>query len=141
MSSISRSGTVRGAFQRVLGDGNFNALGGRQHLGAGREAHSHTQHACCAADIANNLLPDWLAPNLITLMGLFALMVAYVVAAVYLPEFHGKPPGPAWHRAWKPSAAECGELLAFGLAAHQWPPCNPGGPAAALCDLQASRGS
>lgn len=45
------------------------------------------------ADIANNLLPDWLAPNMITLTGLFALLVAYVVTAVYLPEFEGQLSG------------------------------------------------
>lgn len=42
--------------------------------------------------IANNLLPDWLAPNLITLLGLSALLLAYVLNAVYLPEFAGDAP-------------------------------------------------
>ncbi len=46
----------------------------------------------CHADIANNLLPDWLAPNLITLLGLFALIFAYIVNTVYLPEFEGEWP-------------------------------------------------
>lgn len=34
----------------------------------------------------------WLAPNLITLLGLFALLLSYVVAAVHLPEFAGTAP-------------------------------------------------
>ena len=37
-----------------------------------------------------NRLPEWLAPNLITLTGLFALVLAYVVNAWYLPEFEGE---------------------------------------------------
>lgn len=42
--------------------------------------------------ITNNWLPMWLAPNLITLLGLFALLLSYVVAAVHLPEFAGTAP-------------------------------------------------
>ena len=49
----------------------------------------------CLADITEHLLPRWLAPNLITLTGLFALLVSYVVAALYLPELAGEDP-PRW---------------------------------------------
>lgn len=33
--------------------------------------------------------PTWLAPNLITLLGLFALIVSYGITAAYLPDFTG----------------------------------------------------
>ena len=46
----------------------------------------------CAADITNNWLPLWLAPNLITLIGVSALVMAYVAAAVQLPDFAGSAP-------------------------------------------------
>ncbi len=36
-----------------------------------------------------NLLPVWLAPNLITLIGIFALVVAYVITLFYLPGIAG----------------------------------------------------
>ncbi|KAK9792253.1 hypothetical protein WJX73_008786 [Symbiochloris irregularis] len=39
-------------------------------------------------------LPLWLAPNVITLIGLAGLLVAYIVAFVYLPGFAGE--APAW---------------------------------------------
>lgn len=42
--------------------------------------------------ITNNWLPMWLAPNLITLMGLTALLAAYVAAWVELPEIGGFAP-------------------------------------------------
>ncbi|KAK9829687.1 hypothetical protein WJX72_007350 [[Myrmecia] bisecta] len=41
---------------------------------------------------AVELLPLWLAPNLITLTGLFGLVAAYLVTAWYLPEFEGDAP-------------------------------------------------
>ncbi|PSC75152.1 CDP-Ethanolamine:DAG ethanolamine phosphotransferase [Micractinium conductrix] len=42
--------------------------------------------------ITNNWLPLWLAPNLITLIGVSALVMAYVAAAVQLPDFAGSAP-------------------------------------------------
>ncbi len=36
-----------------------------------------------------NFLPLWLAPNLITLIGIFALVVAYVITLFYLPGIAG----------------------------------------------------
>lgn len=42
----------------------------------------------CSAGIVE-LLPLWLAPNLITLIGVFALVVAYVVTLFYLPGLAG----------------------------------------------------
>lgn len=39
------------------------------------------------AVITENIFPRWLAPNLVTLTGLFALVVTYIVTAIYLPEF------------------------------------------------------
>lgn len=35
-------------------------------------------------------LPKWLAPNLITLIGLVALIIAYLVAAYFYPALEGK---------------------------------------------------
>jgi ethanolaminephosphotransferase len=35
---------------------------------------------------AAEFLPLWLAPNLITLLGLFAMVLGYVVVAFHLPE-------------------------------------------------------
>lgn len=61
-------------------------------------AAAHTAHPCPAlppclpADITNNWLPMWLAPNLITLIGLFALLSSYALGAFYLPEFAGEAP-------------------------------------------------
>lgn len=54
------------------------------------------------ADITNNWLPLWLAPNLITLMGLWALLAAYALGVKYLPEFAG--PAPTWLPAVKCAA-------------------------------------
>lgn len=39
-----------------------------------------------------NFLPLWLAPNLITLIGIFALVVAYVITLFYLPGIAGTAP-------------------------------------------------
>lgn len=36
------------------------------------------------------LLPRWLAPNLITLAGTFGLILAYFVSAYYVPSFSGE---------------------------------------------------
>lgn len=44
--------------------------------------------------MAEHWLPRWLAPNLITLTGMAALMVAYTLTASYLPNF--EHPGPRW---------------------------------------------
>lgn len=41
----------------------------------------------CAGIVS--VLPLWLAPNLITLIGIFALVVAYVVTLFYLPGIAG----------------------------------------------------
>jgi hypothetical protein len=35
-------------------------------------------------------MPLWLAPNLITLSGIFGLLGAYVLTAIYFPEFEGE---------------------------------------------------
>ena len=43
---------------------------------------------CWAAGITN-LLPTWLAPNLITLMGITGLIVAFLVSATMVPEIEG----------------------------------------------------
>lgn len=54
---------------------------------------------CLFADITDNWLPPWLAPNLITLTGLFALISVYFMTAVYLPEYEYVVPGeetPRW---------------------------------------------
>lgn len=40
-------------------------------------------------------LPMWLAPNLITLTGVFGLVVAFAVSACYLPEYEGMRAGGA----------------------------------------------
>lgn len=34
-------------------------------------------------------LPLWLAPNLITLIGTFAIFASYLINAYYLPDFEG----------------------------------------------------
>jgi len=57
--------------------------------------------------ITNNILPNWLAPNLITLTGLMALIVAYCTSAVYLPDFRGLAPD------WLPFAS--GSAVLFYL--------------------------
>lgn len=44
------------------------------------------------ADITNHWLPMWLAPNLITLLGLSALLLSYAVAAAHQPDFSGFAP-------------------------------------------------
>ncbi|CAG9461470.1 unnamed protein product [Pedinophyceae sp. YPF-701] len=41
---------------------------------------------------AVEMLPRWMAPNLITLLGLFSLMIAYSVSSWYLPEMQGVAP-------------------------------------------------
>lgn len=43
--------------------------------------------------ITDHILPPWLAPNLITLMGLSALMAAYVTTTIFMPGFQGAAPG------------------------------------------------
>lgn len=45
------------------------------------------------ADVVT-LFPTWLAPNLITLMGVVWLMAAYVLTMCYIPDYTGrhKPP-------------------------------------------------
>lgn len=40
-------------------------------------------------DWSASKLPKWLAPNLITLTGTFALVAAYLAAAYYNPDFEG----------------------------------------------------
>ena len=41
-------------------------------------------------DWAASKLPKWLAPNLITLTGTFALVASYLAAAYYAPDFDGE---------------------------------------------------
>lgn len=43
-------------------------------------------------DITRRFLPGWLAPNLITLTGLIALLATYVVTAYYSPDFEHELP-------------------------------------------------
>ena len=54
--------------------------------------HHRSSPCCNPADITEHWLPRWLAPNLITLMGLFALLWSYVLGMMYLPEFAGDAP-------------------------------------------------
>lgn len=53
-----------------------------------------------AAGVTANVLPPWLAPNLITLMGVLALLGAYAVGAVHLPEFEGQAPRWLYFLKW-----------------------------------------
>ena len=61
-----------------------------------REKHVCSEIVFCAdmknvdivcAVITNNLLPSWLAPNLITLTGLLALVIAYGINSYFCPNF------------------------------------------------------
>ena len=54
-----------------------------------RGPNAQLSHVQCPVGIVN-YLPVWLAPNLITLIGVFALVVAYVVTLSYLPSLEGK---------------------------------------------------
>ncbi len=49
--------------------------------------HQHAPHT----DVVT-LLPTWLAPNLITLMGVVWLMAAYILTMLYLPDYTGTSP-------------------------------------------------
>lgn len=40
-------------------------------------------------DALTNMLPMWLAPNLITLSGLMGVIISYFVSAYYIPDFVG----------------------------------------------------
>jgi len=51
-----------------------------------------SQCTCCWATGCTERLPRWLAPNLITLTGLFGLVLAYVVSWAYLPSMEGAAP-------------------------------------------------
>ncbi len=53
-------------------------------VSSGRTCH---YRLLCAGIV--NFLPLWLAPNLITLIGIFALVVAYVITLFYLPGIAG----------------------------------------------------
>ena len=56
----------------------------------------------CAGATAR--LPLWLAPNLITMIGLAGLVLAYIVAFIYLPSFEGLELCVEVSRGWyKPS--------------------------------------
>ena len=46
------------------------------------------------ADVAEKMLPRWLAPNLITLMGMCALLTCYFITSTQLPDF--ERPAPSW---------------------------------------------
>ncbi|KAF5839936.1 hypothetical protein DUNSADRAFT_18217 [Dunaliella salina] len=41
-------------------------------------------------------LPMWLAPNLITLIGLIGIMLSYIASALYFPDFTDDQSGPRW---------------------------------------------
>ncbi|KAL4432539.1 hypothetical protein ABPG77_000476 [Micractinium sp. CCAP 211/92] len=49
-------------------------------------------HAPILNHITNHWLPMWLAPNLITLLGLSALLLSYAMAAAHQPDFSGFAP-------------------------------------------------
>ena len=60
--------------------------------------HARSEYAVCSGRTCHywllctgivNVLPLWLAPNLITLIGIFALVVAYVTTLFYLPGIAG----------------------------------------------------
>lgn len=55
--------------------------------------------------IANHMLPDWLAPNLLTLMGLFLPLVLLITICIYSPDFGQTLPH------W---------VVFLGFAAHFW---------------------
>jgi hypothetical protein len=59
------------------------------------------------ADITNHWLPMWLAPNLITLLGVFALLLSYFLSAVYLPEFAGSAPLWVYFFRWAQAGCRC----------------------------------
>ncbi len=65
-----------------------SAVGGPASHYPGRKL----QLALCAGTTSQ--LPMWLAPNLITLLGIFGLIIAYVLTALYIPGFDGI--APAW---------------------------------------------
>ena len=44
--------------------------------------------------LANKCLPDWLAPNALTLMGLIVPILSTIVIGIYSPGFDQQPP--AW---------------------------------------------
>lgn len=46
-------------------------------------------------------LPLWLAPNLITLVGLMALVSSYLISAYYTPDFEGAGRAAARLAAWQ----------------------------------------
>eukprot|EP00887_Chlorella_sp_A99_P008007 scaffold12.g8007.t1 len=101
-----------------------------------------------------HVLPPWLAPNLITLIGTFALLVAYVVAAVHLPEFEGE--APRWLYALSGAAAlfylhmDCldGKQARLGGAGaaclsgrqRRWASCVGGEPASGGGDVRGANG-
>uniref|UniRef100_A0A7S3QKN7 Ethanolaminephosphotransferase n=1 Tax=Dunaliella tertiolecta TaxID=3047 RepID=A0A7S3QKN7_DUNTE len=41
-------------------------------------------------------MPMWLAPNLITLIGLIGIMLSYLASALYFPDFTGDESAPRW---------------------------------------------
>merc|ERR1712100_836913 len=45
---------------------------------------------------AVNLLPIWIAPNLVTLLGFFAIVASYLVMWFYSPQIQGEAPGWAY---------------------------------------------
>lgn len=47
-------------------------------------------------DALTNMLPMWLAPNLITLSGLMGVIISYFVSAYYIPDFVGGADTPRW---------------------------------------------
>ena len=43
---------------------------------------------------AVKLLPMWLAPNMVTLLGFFCILVNLLLLQIYMPDLIG--PGPSW---------------------------------------------
>lgn len=43
---------------------------------------------------AVKLLPMWLAPNMVTLLGFFCILVNILLLQIYMPDLTG--PGPSW---------------------------------------------
>ena len=94
MSCTSPFGTVRGRQQQHQSHGRHAARRRRRldqtHMPAG--ALTRPPPLAAPADITNHWLPMWLAPNLITLIGVSALVASYATSAAYLPEFAGTAP-------------------------------------------------
>ena len=50
--------------------------------------------------IANNFFPDWIAPNVLTLMGLIFPLASLITICILDPSFTQTLPGWVWLLAW-----------------------------------------